>query len=351
MLRLIQFKGLITITLTLSLATFTFFPGANAAGDSQDQTPQTDPPNAQTEASTNSTVSIPAGPPIMWEDPVDIENLDMFYGPGGAEHAPDVSKPFTYVRRSTNGTQKKIIVTDADGEEWTVKFGYEARPETAATRIVWAAGYHVDEDYFVPRAQIVGVRRIDARNVRFERHRDGYKDVGIWSWAHNPFMGTRELDGLKVLMALLNNWDLKTINNKIIVRKKDPGPSVYFVADLGATLGLNHTILNKTLLFGDMPPLIDFSTGKTKGNPSRFANQGFIKEVRGNRVYFNTYRTRIRRVIDGVSVENARWIGCILGRLSHKQLADAFCASGFSPAETDLYVSVLLSRIFELQRL
>jgi hypothetical protein len=288
----------------------------------------------------------------LWQPPEDLESRDLFYGPGGLENAPDPSQPFTYVRRSKSGTQKKIIVQDVNGEKWTVKFGYEARPETAATRIVWAAGYHVDQDYFVAQAQIVGQERIYARNVRFERHDKKYKKFGNWSWKDNPFLGTREFEGLKVMMALLNNWDLKTLNNDILTLKKDHGPDIYYVADLGATFGMTHTFLNKTLLFNDMPPMAGFfSTGKAKGNPSDFANEKFIKEVRGGRVYFNTYRTRIRKALDGVSVENARWIGGILGRLSDKQLSDAFTASGYKPSETALYVSALRTRIIALQRL
>jgi hypothetical protein len=44
-------------------------------------------------------------------------------------------------------------------------------------------------------------------------------------------------------------------------------------------------------------------------------------------------------------------MGALLGRLSDKQLTDAFCASGYSPAETAIYVGILRARIIELQRL
>ena len=33
---------------------------------------------------------------------------------------------------------------------WRVKLGEEARPETAATRLLWALGYFADEAYLVP---------------------------------------------------------------------------------------------------------------------------------------------------------------------------------------------------------
>ena len=44
-------------------------------------------------------------------------------------------------------------------------------------------------------------------------------------------------------------------------------------------------------------------------------------------------------------------MGALLGRLSDKQLTDAFRAGGFDDAETALYVSVLRVRIMRLRQL
>src|SRR5215468_12331295 len=217
MVRITGFKFIIAATLALSLSTFSISPGVSAADNSRSQPAkigrQTQP-DCQSQSPQSAAFIADApyihGNAVLWRPPEDIECRDLFYGPGGRENAPDPSMPFTYVRRSKSGTQKKIIVQDVNGDKWTVKFGPEARPETAATRVVWAVGYHVDQDYFVPRANIVGEKRIDARDVRFERRDDGYKEVGNWSWDDNPFLGTREFEGLKVLMALLKNWDLTT---------------------------------------------------------------------------------------------------------------------------------------------
>ena len=33
--------------------------------------------------------------------------------------------------------------------KWKIKLGDEARPETVATRFLWAAGYFADEDYYL----------------------------------------------------------------------------------------------------------------------------------------------------------------------------------------------------------
>lgn len=356
MVRIAGFKFIVAATLALSLSTIiSVFPGASAADDSRSQTAPTGRQIQQAcQAQHPQPVALSSiykgyNGAILWRPPVDIECRDLFYGVGGREGAPDPSTPFTYVRRQKTGTQKKIVVRDVHDQEWTVKFGPEARPETAATRIVWAVGYHVDKDYFVPRAHIVGEQRIDARDVRFERRDDGYKEVGNWSWDDNPFLGTRELEGLRVLMALLKNWDLTTKNNDVVTVKKSPGPRIYYVADLGASLGRTGTFLNN--LYGNTPGTVSFSPSKSKGDPGAFANERFIKEVRGGRVYFNIRRSHSRQRVDGVSVECARWMGALLGRLYDKQLTDAFCASGYDRAETGLYVRILRARIIELQQL
>src|SRR6185295_11413908 len=69
------------------------------------------------------------GHATLWKEPAAIESLDLFYGSGGREGAPDASATFTFIRRSTSGTSKKIIVKGDKDRQWSVKFGPEARPE------------------------------------------------------------------------------------------------------------------------------------------------------------------------------------------------------------------------------
>ena len=285
--------------------------------------------------------------PVMWEDPTDIESRDLFNGPGGAEGAPDPNGKFTFVDRSTKGTSEKIHVTDDKGRKWTVKFGPEAKPETAATRIVWAVGYHVDQDYFVKRTHIEGRGGFDVWDVRFERGDDGYKEEGLWQWEANPFNGTRELQGLKVLMALLNNWDLKVDNNKIVSPKKKSGGDrderVYYVADLGATFGSTGSFFARLPFFGNAP-------AGTKGDPGGYSKQQFIDGVRNGQVVFH-YKGKDKKALDGISVENARWMGDLLGKLSDKQLSDALRAGGFSDADIAVYLRATRDRINQLKNL
>ena len=87
----------------------------------------------------------------LWSDRGDIAALDILNGPGGKEHQPGTN--FKFIEESKSGTSPKFVVEDENGAKWKVKLGHEVKSETAATRLVWAAGYFVDEDYYRPQIQ------------------------------------------------------------------------------------------------------------------------------------------------------------------------------------------------------
>ena len=291
--------------------------------------------------------------PVLWEEPTDIASRDLFHGLGGAEGAPIPSDKFKFIGRNPGGTSEKIDVTDSKGRAWIVKLGAETKTETAATRIVWAVGYHVDQDYFLKRAYIDGRGGFELADVRLERDDDGYgkiADVAIWSWTKgNPFAGTREMNGLKTLMAVLNNWDLKDVNNRIVRPSKKGGGDrnmhIYYVSDLGGTLGKTGSPYNARGF-----PGLGNAPGGTKGKPDDYASQPLIKGVENGEVRFN-YKGKNHVALYGVKVEHARWMGDLLSRLSDKQLGDAFRAGGFEDSEVASFVSSLRSRISELRNL
>jgi hypothetical protein len=289
------------------------------------------------------------GSAVLWQEPTDIERRDLYYGIGGQAGAPNPAGKFTFLgdKGSPKDSNPKIDVKDDQGREWTVKFGPEVKSETAVSRIVWAAGFHVDQVYFVEKATIEGFNRIETRNMRFEREDDGLKTVGRWEWEKNPFDGTRELDGLKTLMALVHNVDLSQLNNRIARIKKndkDPHPDIYYVNDLGASLGSTGAWYTRF-------PWLDKARSESKGVPKDYVKNGFISKVKNGEVDFHITRRMANRILDGVKVENARWMGNLLGRLSEKQLTDAFRASGFTESEVTVYVGEIRKRIAQLQNL
>ncbi|HEY6333592.1 MAG TPA: hypothetical protein VI756_30005 [Blastocatellia bacterium] len=286
------------------------------------------------------------GHPVLWNQSASIETLDLFYGSGSRQDAPDPSGKFYYAGRDNKGTQKETYVKDDKGREWIVKFGQQARPEAVATRIVWAMGYHVDQDYLLPQVHIDGMPHPDALNVGFKPRPSGYEEVGLWDWQHNPFVGTRELDGLKVLMAFLDNWDLKSSNNKVVrpdnKSGENPDDRIYYVANLGATFGTTGSFEH------DLHLPFHPAAG-TKDEPFDYADEPFIDGVIGGAVQFH-YKGRDPAVMKGISVANAQWMGGMLARLSQKQLIDAFRAGGYGDMEISVLLRAIKDRIGELQQ-
>src|SRR5438876_9246062 len=91
--------------------------------------------------------------PVLWREPTDIASRDLFLGPGGEAMKPDLSK-VTFIADESRSYSKKYRVRDGAGNVWVVKIGPEAQSETAATRLIWAAGYFADITYLAPQVDI-----------------------------------------------------------------------------------------------------------------------------------------------------------------------------------------------------
>ena len=52
-----------------------------------------------------------------------------------------------------------------------------------------------------------------------------------------------------------------------------------------------------------------------------------------------------------IPIEHAKWIGGLLGQLSHQQLADAFRAGSYPPDQIEEFVKVVEGRIQALNDL
>ena len=100
----------------------------------------------------------PTTPAALWHDRGDAAALDLVGGPGGSAHEPGVD--FRFIKESRSGTSPKFDVEDEHGVTWKVKLGEEARSESAATRLIWAAGYLVDETYYRPQIQVRGLEHL-----------------------------------------------------------------------------------------------------------------------------------------------------------------------------------------------
>ncbi|MDQ1610499.1 MAG: hypothetical protein QOG00_430 [Pyrinomonadaceae bacterium] len=280
----------------------------------------------------------PAGRPVLWQEPHDISTRNLLLGSGGARMRPDVRR-LTFIKEEKGGWSKKFRVKDASGRVWVAKVGKEAQSETASTRLLWAAGYMTEITYLVPRVNIPGKGVFE--NVRFEARPANVEREGDWAWEQNPFVGTRELQGLKVLMVLLNNWDTKDENNVLLAVPTREGATElrYAISDLGATLGDT----------GKWPLLWRFT--RSRNDPKGFRGDKLIDEIKEDgRVDFE-FSGKKRGMFNDITVDEARWIGQLLSRLSDRQLADAFRAANYRPAEVRTLSRAVRARINELANL
>jgi hypothetical protein len=291
---------------------------------------------AQKDKNKNRTAktTLPDAPAVLWREPADIASRDLFLGPGGEGMRPDLSH-VTFIRKETTGHTTKYRVRDGQGRVWVAKLGNEAQSETAASRLVWAAGYYTDITYFLPEVTVEGKGTL--KNVRFEARPKEIKRFDVeWDWDENPFKGKPELQGLKVLAVVLNDWDLKSANNRVVlVHDEATGNDElrYIISDLGATLGKTGN-----------------SITHNRNSPKDYAHSKLVKKVEGDKIVFDFHATH-DNILSNVTVADAKWMGQILSRLSDQQISDAFKAANYSANEVDVLTKTFRARIEELANL
>jgi hypothetical protein len=269
------------------------------------------------------------GTAVMWREPTDIESRNLLLGAGGEAMKPDISS-VTFIEQKTGGYSTKYRVRDAAGKEWIAKLGKEAQPDTAANRLLWAVGYETEVAYLVPSLNIIGKGTFE--NVRLEARPNDVKRTGEWRWEDNPFKGKPEMQGLKIMMALINNWDMKDSNNEILATKGETtgGELRYIVSDLGGTFGKTGGFISRT-----------------RNKPSDYVKAEFVKAVKGDLIDFN-YGGKNQKLFEDLTVQDAKWIAGWLSRLSDEQIRDAFRAANYKPEEVESLARAVRERISAL---
>lgn len=277
---------------------------------------------------------LPTGTPLLWRDPTDIETRNLLLGPGGGESMKPDLQGITFIEQKKGGYSTKYLIRDASGNEWVAKLGKEAQPDTAANRLLWAAGYETEIAYLIPQLTIQGKGTFE--NVRLEARPKSIKRVSDWKWKSNPFTGTPHFQGLKVMMVLINNWDIKDSNNEVLAtRNEATGENElrYIISDLGGSFGKTGGFISRS-----------------RNKPSDFVKAEFIESVKGNVIDFK-YGGKSKSLFDNITVEDAKWIGGLLARLSDEQIKDAFRAANYKPEEVEGLSRSISERISALANL
>ena len=280
-----------------------------------------------------------AGPitnPVLWEA-VAPGSLDLYNGPGGVAMKPDTRR-IEFIKEETQGHNKKYRIKDAKGQVWVAKLGREAQPETAAVRLLYGLGYKTEINYLVPELTIPG--KGTHKNVRLEARPANVERLDEWKWKDNPFVGSNELQGLKIMMVFLTNWDLLDLQNKVLrVNNNGSIEHHFIISDLGATFG---KLGNNNLPFF-------FRLGRKTNDPGTWYEAGFVKGVEGGMINFE-FKGKGRSLMDDITVAQGRWLATRLAQLSDKQLDDAFRAANYSAEDVKLLREGVRERTKELDQ-
>jgi len=293
--------------------------------------------------------------PVLWRDPGVVERLDLSSGPGGRDAVP--VPPYRFLEEHGDGSQPCVSVRDANGRRWRIKWGHEVRCETFAVRLAWACGYFAEITHFVPSGRIEGVgplaraaSAIDESGAfvdgRFELDDPAVEKLfeeHSWSWTDNPFAGTRELAGLRVLLMLLSNWDNKDqrdvargSNTAIYVMPASHGrrEAQYMIVDWGGSMGRwGQTVVTR---------------GRWDAEGFAAQTPRFVTGVENGYVQFGYTGQRTGDARANVRVDDVAWLCRWLGRITDRQLEDALRASGATEAEAASFTASLRARIAQL---
>jgi hypothetical protein len=292
---------------------------------------------------------------VIWRDRGDIPRLDLTDGPGGPDAKPIA--PFQFVEEHLTGSQPCVSIRDARGRRWRVKWGDEVRSENFAVRLVWACGYFAETTYFLASGRIEGASELQrakgciADDCRFESARFELDDPDVrkhfeehsWAWNDNPFVGTPQLHGLKILTMLLSDWDTKDrrdvargSNTAIFEHKvgRWRREARYLITDWGGSMGRWGSNI----------------VTRGRWDPAGFEAQTpqFVVAVDDQAVRFGYTGQRTSDVAVGITVKDVQWLYARLGQLSDEQLRAALAASGAAPEETERFTRALRRRIDQL---
>lgn len=276
------------------------------------------------------------GPPTpaqmaqLWVEPE--KNRDLFYGVGGKRLAPDPSAKYTVIEIKRGGFSRGYTVIGPGDREWSAKFPPEAGTEVVASRLLWGVGYHQPPIYLLSDWTAEKATSPNPQLPARFREKDpdlhGLDAGEPWSYYRNPFVGTRQMNGLLVLQAMLGNSDLKEQQNAVYTLERPlEGADRWYVArDLGQTFGRTGVI--------DAP----------RGDAEVFEETPYILGVKNGRVRFD-YRGRHRALFENIRPSDVRWISERLNRLTDRQWRDAFRAGGIDPREAERFIRRMHQKI------
>jgi hypothetical protein len=292
----------------------------------------------------------------IWHQPHPQRPLNVSDHPGASDEPP--SPPFTFLEEHSQGSQPCVSIRDARGRCWRVKWGDEVRAESFAVRFAQACGYFAPPTYFVAGGRIEGaaqlqrarscVRDTDGSFVdgRFQLDDPDVKKLfeeHSWSWDDNPFVGTPELSGLKIVVMLLSNWDTKdrrdvargsntAIFEHRVARRR--WEARYVLSDWGGSMGKwGANVVTR---------------GRWDVDGFESQTPQFVTGVKDGRVSFGHAGQRTGDIAGDIPIAHARWFHGHASTLTDRLLIQALLASGATQDEAERFARSLLERMHRL---
>ena len=272
---------------------------------------------------------------ILWQQPADLAERDLYYGPWGARRAPDPKAIYTLVERKHSGVNLGMTVVDPQGREWSVKQPYpsglddEGPAEVVLSRVLSAVGYPQPPVYYLRTFSLKDDWGVHTETGgRFRLKEEGLNDAGPWRWEENPFVGTKPYQGLLVLLTMFNSTDLKNSNNTLYERRNgDRTERWYVVRDIGSALGDTNGIAAR------------------KNHAESFERHPFILGVSNGYVEFKSHGWYRALVEERITPDDVVWASTLLSRLTDRQWRDAFRAGGYEPQVADRFIRKLRDKV------
>ena len=302
----------------------------------------------------------------IWREPDGPMETLFEFGPGGPALVP--VPPFSFEQEHFAGSQPCVAVRDARDRRWRVKWGHEVQPETFAVRFAAACGYFAEVTHLVRAGKIEGApalssarhcvdangRFADARFELEDRHVHMLLNEDSWAWNDNPFVGTPQLTGLKLVVMLLSNWDTKDrrdvgrgSNTAIfeVPTQQRRYEAQYLICDWGGAMGKWGT---NVLSRGRWDPqgFTEQSQAFIEGVDAPTSG-GISTEV----VRFGYRGQRTEDVASGIPVAHVRWFARQTMSIAAPVLRTGLVASGATDEEADSFAASLMMRLHQLRAL
>ena len=240
---------------------------------------------------------------------------------------------------------------------WAARHGARPKPESFAVRLAWALGYFAEVTHYVAGGTIEGATGLSrARNcvaedgtfsdARFELEDRSVRmlfDEHSWSWDDNPFVGTPQLNGLKMVNMLLSNWDTK--DRRDVSRGSNTAIFEHRVARWGREA--RYLITDWGGAMGKWGSNV-VSRGRWDVEGFEAQTQTFVTDVRDRYVCFAYQGQRTNEIARGITMEDAAWFYDIARRLSEDALRQGLLACGATEEEAGRFARALHNRIRQI---